>query len=707
MATMVLTTVGGAIGGPVGAALGGLIGRAVDGAPTRQGPRLSDLRVQTSSYGTAIPKLFGTVRVAGTVIWATDLRETSGSSGGKATGRTTTYSYSASFAVALSGRPIRGVRRIWAEGKLLRGAAGDWKTRTGFRLYVGDEGQAPDPLIASIVGIGAAPAHRGIAYAVFEDMALADFGNRIPSLTFEVEADEGTVSVGAVVEGLGGGAIRAGDAGPILRGYAASGDSVGDAVDALVGPVGGWYAAEGAGVVLRQGPGPARVVTDGGATGDAPEWRRPPAQPASVAIAYHDIDRDHQIGVQQVLTPGAGGRVARIELPAAMTGADAAGIAGAAAARLALSGVVRTVTLDWDALGIGAGDRIAMAGEPGLWRARRVRIEGAAVVVELVPIAAATLPPPVATGVAQLAADEVAGATLLRLVELPDGDGGVQGTPTIAAVAAGTGPGWRRATLLYGDDAGGWHEAGGTAAAGTIGRVDGGVAVGPSTIEDRATRIEVVLPYDGMTLHDADDAALDSGGNAALIGDEIVQFGRAERLSPTRWRLSRLWRGRRGTEWAIAAHGEGDGFVLLDPATLRRVDAPAAVGVAWSAMAVGIAGDDVATATILPDGRGIVPPAPVHLTIGREGDMLVLAWVRRGRGGWAWRDAVEIPLGEEREAYRVTRIGADGVAVTNEVAEPALRIAIPASPTRIEVRQIGTHGPSRPATILYLPETFA
>ena len=81
MATLVLTVVGGAIGGPVGAALGGLLGNAIDQEifrpAGREGPRLSELAVQTSSYRTPIPKVFGTMRVAGSVIWTTDLIESS------------------------------------------------------------------------------------------------------------------------------------------------------------------------------------------------------------------------------------------------------------------------------------------------------------------------------------------------------------------------------------------------------------------------------------------------------------------------------------------------------------------------------------------------------------------------------------------------------------------------------------------------------
>jgi hypothetical protein len=216
MATLILTAVGTAIGGPVGAAVGAILGQQIDGtlfAPKRRhGPRLGDLAVQTSSYGTQIPKIFGRMRVAGTVIWSTDLKEErSNSGGGKGQPRTVNYSYSASFAVALSSRPISGVRRIWADGKLLRGEAGDFKSRTGFRFYPGSEGQSVDPLIASVEGAGLAPAHRGIAYAVFQDFQLADYGNRIPSLTFEIEADAQAVTVGRIAEELSSGAIAAGE----------------------------------------------------------------------------------------------------------------------------------------------------------------------------------------------------------------------------------------------------------------------------------------------------------------------------------------------------------------------------------------------------------------------------------------------------------------------------------------------------------------
>ena len=71
MATLVLSTVGTAIGGPVGSAIGALIGQSIDQqllAPVRRGPRVGDLSVQTSSYGSQIPRIYGTMRIAGSVI---------------------------------------------------------------------------------------------------------------------------------------------------------------------------------------------------------------------------------------------------------------------------------------------------------------------------------------------------------------------------------------------------------------------------------------------------------------------------------------------------------------------------------------------------------------------------------------------------------------------------------------------------------------
>lgn len=186
MAQVVLSSIGQAVGGAPGAAIGNLIGRQVDQAviaslqPARQrGPRLDGLKVQNTSEGAPMAFVLGRARTVGQVIWAARfLEDRHTSSGGKGGPRTVEYGYSLSFAVALGEGEIDGIGRVWADGQLM-----DLSGVT-LRVHRGGEDQAPDPLIEAVEG--EAPACRGTAYVVFEDLPLGPFGNRIPQLAFEV-----------------------------------------------------------------------------------------------------------------------------------------------------------------------------------------------------------------------------------------------------------------------------------------------------------------------------------------------------------------------------------------------------------------------------------------------------------------------------------------------------------------------------------------
>jgi hypothetical protein len=182
-------------GAQIGGALGTIAGSMIDSAiapgrhTSRTGPRLSDIQIQSSTEGAAIPRLYGRTRIAGQLIWATHFKETTTTNretaGGKGLAPKTTvtetdYLYSVSFAVALCEGEITKIGRVWADGALID------LTQFTTRLYTGSEAQSPDPLIEDIEGPGNAPAYRGTAYIVLEDMPLASFGNRIPQLQFEV-----------------------------------------------------------------------------------------------------------------------------------------------------------------------------------------------------------------------------------------------------------------------------------------------------------------------------------------------------------------------------------------------------------------------------------------------------------------------------------------------------------------------------------------
>jgi hypothetical protein len=203
MAQMILSNVGnylgsqlpgvwGSIGGALGQAAGSALGGAIDQrlfseTLRRQGARLTDLHVQTSSEGASLPALFGRVRIAGQVIWSARFKErvetTSSGGGGKGGGarvKSTNYRYSLSFAVGLCEGEVARIGRAWANGEPFDLSQCAW------RLHKGGEDQAPDALIEAIEGVEHAPAYRGLAYIVFEDLPLERFGNVIPQLSFEI-----------------------------------------------------------------------------------------------------------------------------------------------------------------------------------------------------------------------------------------------------------------------------------------------------------------------------------------------------------------------------------------------------------------------------------------------------------------------------------------------------------------------------------------
>lgn len=211
MASIILSSVGATVGSSIGGSLGGFIGGRIgnfaggfiDGGifgSTRKlrdvsGPRLSELGVQASTYGKMIPIVYGSVRIAGNVIWSRPIKETvttttttsggggggKGGGGGRVSQTTTTYSYSVSMAIAICEGPLDQIVRIWADAKQL-----DF-SQLNIRVYDGNKTQTPDSFIQSFEGADSTPAYRGLAYVVIEDFQLADYGNRIPNFTFEVK----------------------------------------------------------------------------------------------------------------------------------------------------------------------------------------------------------------------------------------------------------------------------------------------------------------------------------------------------------------------------------------------------------------------------------------------------------------------------------------------------------------------------------------
>jgi Putative phage tail protein/Protein of unknown function (DUF2793) len=238
----IFTLVGFAVGGPFGALIGGILGDILFPPEDVEGPRLNELNVQRSTVGAPIPIVYGTAALAGNVIWSGGLIETRHSDevggflgiGGQ---EVNSYTYSVDVAIGICEGPISGIRRIWCDADLVYDSSDDEtlterlelggvspgdiadflnqvraaSAQLDFELYLGDEDQLPDPTIQSYENVGYAvnvvPGFRGLAYIVFNNFQLANYGNRIPNFRFEVftegaETACGTYSTGRLLPWL-------------------------------------------------------------------------------------------------------------------------------------------------------------------------------------------------------------------------------------------------------------------------------------------------------------------------------------------------------------------------------------------------------------------------------------------------------------------------------------------------------------------------
>jgi len=154
---------------------------------------VSALRVQRSVNGAAVPVVYGTARLAGNLIWYGDLvanpvKSGGGKSGGKggagggsSKGQPGSYTYQASFAVALCSGPIQGIGQVWDTS----GTADTPPSLSGSTsIMQGAAGQAPWGYLTS-AHPDQALGYSGLAYVGIAAMALGDSPG-LPNLSFEV-----------------------------------------------------------------------------------------------------------------------------------------------------------------------------------------------------------------------------------------------------------------------------------------------------------------------------------------------------------------------------------------------------------------------------------------------------------------------------------------------------------------------------------------
>ncbi|MEM7568152.1 MAG: phage tail protein [Pseudomonadota bacterium] len=746
MATLVLSAVGTAVAGPFGGMLGAIAGRTIDsqvfgiGNRRVEGPRKDDLSVQSAAFGRPIPLVYGAGRYAGNVLWSTGLvekreEESQGGKGGPSV-TNVTYSYSASFAVGLCAGPIHDVGRVWADGKLIRDVGGSLAVGGTMRAYLGDEDQAPDTLLEGDIGLGQTPAFRGTAYCVFESLELAEFGNRIPNLSFEVfthaasDSSPACTTVAAdLLERAGLPATAQGSA-DTVTGYSVSGgQSLRDGLNELLDVFDLKVLATSAGAIVSPPSASAVASFDTGSLGV--EVSSGPAEhfsmdydhaadvPEEMGLGYADPASDYQDGLQRAQSAGVSGTLSAQRLNSALvleTG-DARALVTKMLTRTRHQRASIQFRIGLPGARLEPGDVISISGDlpmPLSFQIDQVVEEGL-----VRTISAAALPEqdsaaysnfPATSGQAAYAQSVGTPTLAARVFELP-ATRQFGNAPAVYASCARLGGRISSAGLYISVDGGVDYALAATLpVSGVHGICVTGLPDRMPSLIDRASTLEVALDHADMELFSRPWLAILNGANLAMVGTELIQFENASQTETGTYLLTGLLRGRGGTENTLMGTAAGQPFTLLQSGDLGKRSfgvSDLGTSVTYKIVPPGQSLTDVAAQTHVFEGRALRPLAPVHVKAAYDASAgLSLSWVRRSRSGYGWLDGVDASLDETSEGYRVTyasganSISRDVTTPSDQLSPAELSAAFGAGPYTLDItisQLSDTLGPGDPA----------
>lgn len=238
---------------------------------------------------------------------------------------------------------------------------------------------------------------------------------------------------------------------------------------------------------------------------------------------------------------------------------------------------------------------------------------------------------------------------------------------------------WSGASLYKSSDGGASYDVVySTTTGATIGVSTG--ALGDWTkgnIWDDTNTLTVILT--SGTFSSSTDLGVLNGANGLAVKSgsdwEIVQFATATLVGTNTWELTRLLRGRHGTERCIAGHANGDTVVLLYSASIQTVaQTLGEVGAVrqYKGVTSGQAVADAVSQNLTLAGRSLMPLSPVHIAGTRDAGDLTITWVRRARINADWNDSLDVPLDEATESYSIDVMNGASVVRTLTSSTPTV-----------------------------------
>jgi hypothetical protein len=173
-------------------------------------PKPHETRVQVSTYGASIPIQTGDGRLAGNIVYMSNIVETVERSRHRQDGvryYEMTKTYTATFAIAFCENPFANtLARIWVNGKIFvdyRDPDGPYYPTIGggfasgnldtsiaraaafFTFYGGNELHVVDEHLSALLGAAETPTYRGTCYIVFFDFPVGEFSG-VPTIEIEL-----------------------------------------------------------------------------------------------------------------------------------------------------------------------------------------------------------------------------------------------------------------------------------------------------------------------------------------------------------------------------------------------------------------------------------------------------------------------------------------------------------------------------------------
>ena len=651
--------------------------------------KVSDLNIQTCSVGSAINKGYGKVRITGNIIWGTKftehIKKTTTSSGGKGGGgsktTTTTYTYSASFAIALARGPIVGISDVWADGNSISLSDVD------YRLYNGSDSQLPDDFMEAIEGAGKVPAYRGLAYIVFRNMVLTDFGNRIPTFSFVVQFPK--TNLKEIVEEISE------DAGLILQqdvdasalgginveGFLRSGSKTFREQMEELRVVHIFEGAERFGKLVFAPRNFSNVVAV--SSGEIGAYENKPSDeplqistkydmelPKRLTVSYLSKDNDYQTGSQtgyRQLT----GAITEESMSTSVVMSDSVA-KSVAEMRLYELWMARTsyefklpmkygFVLPGDILQLDlpddTGEQLVVVtksnfGRPGLnmISANNVNAGNYTVVsrpVDEVPETIVSMPSEV----------------FAYILDFPKVPQDTSSSDEYVYIAIGA-KSFYGANVYRSYDNGISYEHQMTfTGAGVFGEAVTTLPEGVPQYWDNGHTVDVKLVAGVLESHTKEEVL--NFANAAVLGEEVIQFRNAELIGENTYRLKGLLRGRNGTEHMVSSHVAGERFVLITTTGVSAL--PIAVSDWYTnvKLRIGPRNSSVLNESykdydFTPQAIMARPWSVCSLKAKWQNGECNISWKRRTRKNGAWKDYSDVPLSENTEVYDIEILDAKG-----------------------------------------------